>query len=391
MKTVFFGPFFGELGWEYAYWHGWVRKMCREKYQLYKKIVASYPGREPFYPDADEFWSHPPEITKLKISQRGYISDWWIDNLPKADNQKDIDRNIGQYAEELLKKYKEKLPVDTIFYTPHKLNAYYLNGEKYLIGTLWLKGLSFYKRPKTLSALFKHQIFENLKPTNKGEDFLNKIINSDQRMIAVFPRHRTSRRPDKSWSKEKYDSLINYLKEKYPKHLIGILGAPGGCYYVDGVPSNCLDLINLPNELRFDVQVAALKRSDMAVGSESGGIHNALLVGCPTIEWGWAVNKKIVEELNFLKTRLIFWPEINPSVEIIEKIVSLMMEKKEKEINYPSFSEENWDKKEKKPFIARKIDFIRIASREVVARIFLKFLKKKKLKEGTINNFILIQ
>lgn len=390
-KTVFFGPFFGEMGWEFAYWHGWVRKMCREKYQSYKKIVASYPGREPFYPDADEFWPHPPEITKLKISQRGYIADCWIGNLPKADNQEDIDKNIGQYAEELLNKYKEKLPTDTIFYVPHKLNVYYLNGRQHFLGTLFLKGLSFYKKPKTISTPLDHQIFEILEPTEKGRNFLNKLVNSNQRIIAVFPRHRTSRRPDKSWLKDKYDVLIDYLKEKYPKHLIGIFGAPGGCYYADGVPEGCIDFINLPVDLRFNVQIAALRRSDIAVGSESGGIHNALLVGCPTIEWGWAINSKPTKKNNFLKTKLVFWPEINPSVKTIENIVNLMMEKKEKKIIYPSFSRENWEKEEKELFIIRKINFGKLILKEIEVIIFFKYLKNKKLKEGIINNFILIQ
>lgn len=391
-KTVFFGPFFGELGWEFAYWHGWVRKMCKEKYQSYRKIVASYPGREPFYPNADEFWPHPPEITKLEISQRGYIADCWIRDLPEVDNQADISENIGQYAERLFKGYKERLPKDTIFYVPHKLNIYHLDRKQYLIGTLFLKGISFYKRPKTLSAPLEHQIFEVLRPTEKGEEFLNKLINSEKRIIAVFPRYRTSRRPDKSWPREKYDSLIAYLKKQYPDHIIGIFGAPGGCYYVDGVPSNCLDLINLPENLRFNIQVAALKRSDIAVGSESGGIHIALLAGCPTIEWGWAAHEKALEELNFLRTRLVFWPEINPSVETVENIISLMKSKREGEVVYPSFSRENWNRKEKELFIIRKINFGRIILREILSRIFLKYLKSKKLKEGVIDNkLILIQ
>lgn len=389
-KTVFFGPFLGELGWEFAYWHGWVRKMCREKYQSYRKIAASYPGRESFYPEVDEFWSHPPEITNLKISQRGYITDSWIGDLPKANNPAGIDKNISQHADNLLNKYREMLPKDTVFYIPHKLNIYCLGGNQYFIGTLFLKGLFLYKKPKVLSAHLGHQAFEPLKATKRGKGFLTKLVNPRQKMIAVFPRHRTSRRPDKSWVKEKYDLLIDYLKEKYPKYLIGIFGAPGGSYYLNGCPRNCLDFINLPEDLRFDVQIAALERSDLAIGSESGGIHNALLVGCPTIEWGWAISNKKVKELNFLKTRFVFWPEVDPHVETIENIINLMMQKKEEEIVYPSFSKEGWEKRENESFIVKEINFGRIILREIIARSFLKYLTIKKIREGNINNPILI-
>lgn len=388
-KTVFFGPFFGELGWEFAYWHGWVKKMCREKYQLYRKVVASYPGREPFYSDADEFWPHPLEITKLNISQRGYIADSWIGNLPKADSQKFIDRNISRYAESLLNKYKEKLPKDTIFYVPHKLNNYCLNNEKYLIGTLWPRGLSVYKRPKTFSVSLENQIFENLKPTEKGKDFFKKNIDSDQKFIAIFPRCRVSRRPDKSWPKEKYDLLIEYLQKKYPKHLIGILGAPGGCYYVDGVPPNCKDLINIPEGNRLDIHLAFLEKADIAIGSLSGAMRIAYASGCPSVEWGYPIELKNVNTYNcwapFRDHKYIFWPEINPSVEKIQHLIDAIMNNREKEVIIPnSFQSQEF----------KKMSFVSIFQtilREIISKPFLWQLKRKRLPEGIIESWYLIQ
>jgi hypothetical protein len=390
-ETVFFGPFFGELGWEFAYWHGWVKKMCREKYQSYRKITASYPGREPFYSETDEFWPHPTEINNLKISQRAYVTDCWMGNLPKPNNPAGIDKDISQYAENLLNGYREILPKDTIFYVPHKLNSYCLDGRQYFIGTLFLRGLSLYRRPKSFPAPLEHQVFENLKPTKDGKEFLNKLVNSEQRIIAVFPRYRKSRRSDKSWPKEKYHLLIEYLKKKYPKHLIGIFGAPGGCYYSEGVPQNCLDLINLPDDLRFNVQIAALERSDLAIGSESGGIHNALLVSCPTIEWGWAINHKIVEGLNFLGTRFVFWPQVNPSIETIKNIIDLMAQNRERELIYPKPSKEDWHQVNKTPFLIRQLDSIRTVGVESLAKQLVTYLRFKKSKEGIINNLILTQ
>jgi len=384
-KTVFFGPFFGEFGWESSSWQGWVKKMCREKYQSYRKIAASYPGREPFYPDVDEFWPHPPEINKLKISPRGYIADCWIGNLPKIDNQKYVDRNVSQYAEKLLSGYKERLPKDTIFYIPYKLNAYQLNENQCLFGVLFLKGLNFYKIPKTLSLRFEHQIFESLEPTSEGREFLRQLVNPNKKIIAVFPRRRFFRRMDKDWPQEKYDSLIKNLQKRYPDHLVSILGTPDGAYYSDGVPSDCLDLINLPEEKRFSVQLAALKQSDIAIGSMSGVLRIAQLAQCPVVEWGYGVyQKEALEKQNFLKTRSIYWPEINPSVETIENSVRLMMESKEKEVVYPEFSEENWEGNS----YYKKL-FLRLLFRETMARPFLWYLERKNLPEGVINNQIL--
>lgn len=381
-KTVFFGPFFGEFGWEASFWHGWVRKMCREKYSRYWKIAASYLGREPFYPDVDEFWPHPLKINSLRISQQGYITDFWLKDFPKGDNQENFDQNISQYAENLLQEYKKKLPIDTIFYTPFKLNAYQLENQWHFFGVYFFKWLL----PKVISINSNHQIFEELKPTREGDEFFKKNFNFNRRIIAVFPRCRLARRPDKNWPKEKYDLLIEKLQKRYSNQLIGIFGKPRGAYYADEVPANCLDFINLPERIRFSVQLAALKQVDVAVGSVSGAFRVVLLAGCPVVEWGYGVYKEeAVDKQNFLKTRIIYWPEINPTVETIEGLIKLMMEKKEKETIYLPIPKENLTYNEKKPiFIERVKNYLSVISTEIIIRIFLICLRIKKLKEGTL-------
>ena len=173
-KTVFFGPFIGELGWELSYWQGWVKKMCRERYDSYRKITASYPGKEPFYPDVDEFWQLPEDFLKLRVCARAYASDFWKGNIPKGDNADSFDKNISQHADNLLKYFRNKLPSDTIFYTPYKLNRYMLDNKKHFLGSIFMKG--FNDIPKIFSPPFEHQIFGELNPTPKGEIFLRKIF-----------------------------------------------------------------------------------------------------------------------------------------------------------------------------------------------------------------------
>ena len=326
IKTVFFGPFFGELGWELAHWHGWVKKMCREKYQSFRKIASSYPGRELFYPDVDEFWPHPAQITNLKISQRGYIADYWFGNFPKPDAEADIDKNIGWYVAKLLAEYKTKLPKDTKFYVPHRLNVYRLNGKRRFIGSLLLKWLPFDGILKFPSPPQEHQIFERLKPSPKGEDFFKENFGSGKKIIAVFPRHRQARRPDKNWPKENYDLLIKKLQADYPNLKVAVLGEPGGAYYTEGVPAGCLDLISLAREIRLDTQLAALQNSVLAIGSVSGAMRVAALASCPLVEWGHKSYQEVaMVKQNFLKSKVIFLPEANPSVEKIKNIIDLTL------------------------------------------------------------------
>src|SRR5258708_38385520 len=82
MKTVFFGPFIGEFGWELLFWQGWVRKMCRNEFRNHHKVVASYPGRQAFYPYADEVWPLPERFLNLKVSGHSYFTDGWRGGYP---------------------------------------------------------------------------------------------------------------------------------------------------------------------------------------------------------------------------------------------------------------------------------------------------------------------
>ena len=99
----------------------------------------------------------------------------------------------------------------------------------------------------------------------------------------------------------------------------------------------------------------------------------------------------MVKGFNFLNVSLVFWPEVSPSVETIENIIDLMMRKREKEIVYPEFSKEGWNQADETPFIIKKINFLRVALREVITRLLLRYLKTKKLKEGVVNNIFLDQ
>lgn len=318
MKTVFFGPFIGELGWELLYWQGWVRKVCQGEYKNYRKIASSFPGREAFYPYVDEFWPHPKEILNYKISQRDYITDFWRNGFPNPDAGKPYP-NFEPVIRGLLKEYKQNLPEDTLCYVPFDINYYQKDNIQFGVSKDFL----------TQSIPFKYQLLELIAPTKKGEDAFKKIYRGEKKLIAIFPRCRETQRPDKNWLREKYDILIDLLQQAYgDKYKIAILGEPGGAFYTDGTPKDTLDLINVPSELRMDIQVAALKRTDLVLGGISGAILFALACGVPCITWGYFGEMYRYYKENFLRTKLIYHPIIKVSPQKIFRLCSAVLDGK---------------------------------------------------------------
>ncbi len=345
MRTVFFGPFLGEFGWELSFWHGWVRKACREAFQQDRKIACSYPGRQPFYPEVDEFWPLPEEFVRKVKSPHAYYADGWRRGYPgireqvltfrsvavdllhlRRPRKRVVERPVNlpdlePEAERLLEMFRRKLPEDTLFFTPWKPNRFEPDGLEF--GIRILEGKGKVPRFQIKPIDFKDQQFELLGPTPAGEKaFLDRI--GERELIAVFPRHRNLRRPEKNWSKEKYQELIQLLQRQYPDLAVAVLGEPGGAYFADGVPEGCLDLIHVPASLRMDVQIAALKRARMALGGISGALLVALAAGCPTLIWGYAAEQARYHGENVLGTPLIYHADADASVKTVLELSSCL-------------------------------------------------------------------
>jgi len=356
MKTVFFGPFIGEFGWELVYWQGWVKEVSKTIFKDCYKIVSSYPGRYPFYPYADEFWPHTQEFTSILVSQRDYITDYWKNGLPKGNitvkkyrfglypyykvipyttNEPRID--ISNIVYTMLCSYKERLPEDTLYFMPFTLNKC----PKYniIFGTTIkanpIKDADFVTKKIDL----KYQALEKISSTKKGKDFLNKIVNKKNNLIAIFPRRRSVRRPDKNWAKDKYIKLIELLKNFLNgEYTIALLGEPGGAYFDDTPLEDCLDLINISSEIRLDTQIAFLERADLAIGGMSGAILFALACGCPALTFGFEEQRERYYQENYLNTRFIYYPDINPEPEEIFDLAIGMLSKK-----IPPANQKSWN------------------------------------------------
>ena len=337
MKTAFFGPFIGELGWELLYWQGWVRKFCEDNPNVFT-IACSRSGRECFYPFVKEFKAIPDEFFKNNFSSKSYISDFWSkDDLPvytQSSNKKFFifDQQINlktksdfYYEEEfknLKKKMTESLPKDATIYDPTSINKY----EQIFFGTKKIvsKQGNLYK---SIPVHFKNQSFSKLKPVGEARKYIEQFNLNPKKTIAIFPRKRDIRRPDKNWPKSYYYDLINIIQNNLSDYKILLIGYENGAYFKDEKVKGTIDLINIPNSNRLNIHVAALSLSTIALGSLSGAILFALASGVQSVTWGPSNSRFLVyyENEKMLNSPLIYYPNINISPEIIFKIMDNML------------------------------------------------------------------
>ena len=325
VRTVFFGPFVGEFGWELISWHGWVKRLCRTRYRNHHKVVCSFPGRYPLYPDADEFWPLPKKFLKNPISPRGYITDNWIKGFPKPNNKPFELPEVMPLITEVIKDFKKKLPKDAHFIVPWEFR--YDHVDKKYYGVSVPADPSSDKEFKTYPIPLSNQFLEVLRPTPKGVKTLGQMMDDDRKLISIFPRHRAFRRPDKTWRRRKYEIMIKSIWQKF-EFRIAVLGEPGGAFFAEGgVPKGCIDLINVDSNLRLDVQLAALNKSVLAVGGLSGAILLALLAGCPALTWGTASGWPGFKRGNYTKTKLIYYPSQDPPVKTILEYIGWILKR----------------------------------------------------------------
>jgi hypothetical protein len=339
--TVVFGPFVGEFGWEFKFWQGWVRRMCRGPYAEHRRIVASFPGRRVFYGDADDFWPHPKEIAADRISSLGYITDYWRGGWPRPNRRYEKRSFFGRrrWVKEtiesatpvpdvepqllaLLAEYRAALPPDTTWLLPWRMNE--------LPGGLTF-GAGYPDAPKQdedfvqYSIPFHEQQLEPLVPTSAGRRALADIGGDSGPLVAIFPRRRRLRRPDKNWNQDRWDGLLTALRARVPHLRIAILGEPGGSFYEESVPTGCLDLINVAPDVRLDAQIAVLQRAHVAVGPVSGALLIAQASGAPTVQWDYPGRLHVARAVNFFDTPMVNLENIDPSVDDVVAAMERVM------------------------------------------------------------------
>jgi ADP-heptose:LPS heptosyltransferase len=353
MKTVFFGPWIGEFGWEFMHWHAWVNEVCRNEFKNYRKVVSTYPGREPFYPTADDFMFLPKEILDLQISARNYISDYWEDTYPEnfkrnsswskfiVGSKKKVlsvpeNINICEHLQAFLEDCKRKLPETTKCFTPFKLNNY--NGLNFGIERVSGNGVvSFVTHPISI----KSQKFFYLKASSRGRAFVKKHFQTDKKIVAVFPRYRKFRREDKNWSKSNYIKLIETLSNELNVR-VAILGEPDQVCFQGETPIDTFNLIDIPQDIRMDAHLALLEHASLAVGSLSGALLVAMATNCKTLAWSWRSEGPRFHNENFMNTPCVYHAIPNPNVNEIFQLSRGILESSIPGKDYKKFNSENY-------------------------------------------------
>jgi hypothetical protein len=335
-RTVLFGPFIGEFGWELIAWQGWVRVACAERYAGWRTIACSYPGRAPLYPTVDEFWPLPNSFLALRAQPNQYVTAGWRGGYPgyaqpsttmwkeftpegvtivyehssvhKPLTTPDIEPQACLMLAELV----SRLPPDTVVHAPWRHNK--LDD-----------GLEFGLLPESPSAppdrrlqlemiKIEDQLMEPLRASATGKLALDEIVPAARKMVSVFPRYRPFD-PDRNWPAENYRALIARLQDDFPNAVFAIIGAPGETAFDDGVPDGCVDLIHVDDDLRLDLQLAALDRSNFSFGGASGATILALYARCPLAKWTSEEAITRDEGDNIFHTPQTLHPNVQPNVD----------------------------------------------------------------------------
>ena len=222
----------------------------------------------------------------------------------------------------MLMEIKKQLPNDTLYYVPWKHNK--VDNSELEFGLLSPDHpkmkiehpLPVEKRLLIEPLGREFQSTKFLTSSTTGRYCLEKLIDKEKKLICLFPRYR-EHYSSRNWAREKYLALIKKLRLDFPDLQIAIIGEPGGTYFVDGVPTGTIDLINVEEENRTAIQIAALEKSIFAVGSSSGGLNLAYYSGCPVFKWS---NPKDIPpdiDSQVLTTPVKIIPSTHPEVDQI--------------------------------------------------------------------------
>ncbi|MCC7427724.1 MAG: hypothetical protein IT557_12515 [Alphaproteobacteria bacterium] len=319
--AILFGPFVGEFGWEQSFFAGYVRRFAAEAAGDYDIHVASFPGRAPLYGRGVTVHAHPDWFRELRLSANAYVCDQWFGDWPAIPDGASYARCVALHHERLLAYYRAEVGPFRRALAPAGLFTCLFDPARSW-GT-WFSPLGrFSPAPVTLRIEPEVQLWRPIETDPADEDMLSSIapdlFAGDRPAVAVLPRRRTGRRPDKNWPEENYHDLIARLLEHPLRPRVVVIGEPGGCWFAEGeVPHGAIDLIHVPDERRLGLQVAAARRCRFAVGGLSGAMLVMLGFGVPTIEWGHASAEPETRRQNMMGTPMHYLAHPAPSVDAV--------------------------------------------------------------------------
>jgi len=243
MKKLFLGPYVGEFGWELFFWTGYCRRLSQLSDGWDEIIAVTRPGREMLYEDFVTKVIHysPPE---------GGLADCENYSLWNQDD-------FVNFAQEITG------PNDVWFRPfPTDRGAWFHRSAPVYIPQLDTTGNG--------SAGF-------LTPAYLDR---NRSVSKDEKIVLLHARNRFDIRPE--------DNPPIQMFENLAKALI----ADG--YKVLTIGSNSDSYVDGTEDFRENPLPETAKLMDKAictVGTTSGPLHLATLMGCPVVTWQWDFDK----------------------------------------------------------------------------------------------------
>lgn len=264
-KNVFFGPFLGEVGWCLSRWQGFCRYRVEQEFKDKHIIVASYPGRRPFYQDfAHDFIDLPR---------------WLLDKHYEVDCYEAVDISSKDYGD--LLRYFE---------------SFYDKSETLTIRTP--RGCNY-----ILPQLRQQKIIKLL-GSGKACEKRDALLNGTKDYIFVSARGRT-RAAQRNWPEQNWEQLVSRLLTEYRDYKIIIAGAPSGSFLKNFQDERVINIIDTPAEESIDLSLAFLNNALFSITSQSGSTHLSLQSCCPSLILGHEQKRHLIDE-NYLSTPGMF-------------------------------------------------------------------------------------
>jgi hypothetical protein len=254
-NCIVFGPWIGELGYELMFWHGYIRRLCVERYHDHHRIAVSYSGRKILYDECDDFIPIPDNAASKLSNLCGHKT---------SGNTVDLSRWFSGLINELKKGFKRIEIIRPGF------DAY---------------GVSIGLRNNDKEKIFEIQDYRELTPNSTAAKFADDII-GDEDAICILARTREGERGKNNWIKDEWISFINRLTDK--GFLVVITGKNenhrtdvSSCDLIGLEGDRIINTVHDITQKGMDYHVALAQKSQMCVCNQTGGQYIFALSGTP--------------------------------------------------------------------------------------------------------------
>jgi len=263
---VLFGPFVGELGFEFSRWCGWVRQLSMDKDIKHKIFISTRRSRIGLYKDLTLVNPNVkiiPFDLETDYTQETRPNCYYLDNA--LTNTK-ITSIADKITNKLFKEYSDiKVKIDAsdkhcqFYYTYNPLNLDY----------------NFVISPEIRNQL--------------------KNITTGKRVIVISPRHRLDI-TNRNWQIEKWDQLYEYFSSL--QNVIIFLAGTRGSSYIPTKKYNNIKILDdiTPPENSMEITIEVIRSACVTIGQQSAIPILSNLLKTPLITWGHTPNRLMKED-----------------------------------------------------------------------------------------------